>query len=209
MSYHLNLKHFPLDPCDAAAALASQQVFEWTSPFRPQRFCTCYFTCLENSLSATCTPDSFSHSPGLSLERPSWTTPPEEGPSLDTVIVCPGSFKALTTIKIILLNCLLLFIHQPHILSRGGSLQTQNNSRSPPTPRFLLNGAATEPGREFQSSLCKAENQCISLGATRAGITSVSSDKSWRDVCCISTCGRKHNRNYFPVVTVVAVRDPP
>lgn len=63
------------------------------------------------TLSATCMPDSFSHSPGLSLERPSWTTPPKEGPSLDTVIVCPGSFKALTTIKIILLNCLLLFIH--------------------------------------------------------------------------------------------------
>lgn len=83
------------------------------------------------TLSATCTPDSFSHSPGLSLERPSWTTPPKEGPSLDTVIGCPGSFKALTTIKIILLNCLLLLIHQPHILSPGGSLQTQNNSRSP------------------------------------------------------------------------------
>lgn len=78
--------------------------------------------------------------PRLSLERPSWTTPPKEGPSLDTVIVCPGSFKALTTIKIILLNCLLLFIHQPHIVSPGASLQTQNNSRCPPHQDSYLTG---------------------------------------------------------------------
>lgn len=51
---------FLLISCYTAAPPAFYRVFECASPSPPQGLCTCYFICLENSFSATHTPDSSS-----------------------------------------------------------------------------------------------------------------------------------------------------
>lgn len=109
------------------------------------------FHTLENTFSAARMLDSFSHPPGLCSNVPPWqrlplTISPTEGPSLDTVIIYPGSFKALTTMIITQLFMVVYTLAPFLTLAAHHKLRTRTVST---VQRFLRTWPAVEPGHTF------------------------------------------------------------
>lgn len=141
-----------MNSCYTAAPPAFYRVFECASPSPPQGLCTCYFICLENSFSATHTPDSSSRVRSLQkrplLRKASLGSHELKKVPLD-VITSPGPSKHLPQLSFYLTVYCCLYTSLTFSNNPGCTLQTQNNARSSPPQRFLPTWAAVEPGCEY------------------------------------------------------------